>query len=70
MIHFERLAWVTAYDVLPLVTIETKRIWQCWAYDHHALLISCHDTQQPVGRLSRNEKGLFSVVAPEEAHAG
>jgi len=56
--------------VLPLVTIETKRAWQRWAYDHHALLISCHDTQQPVGRLSRNEKGLFSVVAPEEAHAG
>jgi glyoxylase-like metal-dependent hydrolase (beta-lactamase superfamily II) len=70
MIHFERLAWVTAYDVLPLVTIETKRAWQRWAYDHHALLISCHDTQHPVGRLSRNEKGLFSVVAPEEAHAG
>jgi len=62
MIHFERLPWVTAYDVLPLVTIETKRCWQRWAYEHNAVLISCHDTQQPVGRLVRNDKGLFSVI--------
>ena len=70
MIHFERLPWVTAYDVLPLVTIETKRRWQRWAWENNAVLISCHDTQQPVGRLARNDKGLFSVVplsAGEEA---
>jgi glyoxylase-like metal-dependent hydrolase (beta-lactamase superfamily II) len=69
MIHFERLPWVTAYDVLPLVTIETKRRWQRWAYENNAVLISCHDTRQPIGRLVRNNKGLFSVaplVAGEE----
>jgi len=70
MIHFERLPWVTAYDVLPMVTIETKRRWQRWADEHRALLISCHDTQQPVGRLTRNDKGLFSIVALEVAPTG
>jgi glyoxylase-like metal-dependent hydrolase (beta-lactamase superfamily II) len=63
MIHFERLPWVTAYDVLPIITIETKRKWQHWACDTGAMLISCHDTHMPAGRLVRNNKGLFSVVA-------
>ncbi len=62
MIHFERLPWVTAYDVLPMITIETKRRWQQWAFETKATLISCHDTRVPAGRLARNDKGLFSVV--------
>lgn len=62
MIHFERLPWVTAYDVLPLVTIESKRKMQHWAHDRHATLISCHDTRMPVGKLVVNDKGLYSVV--------
>ncbi|MCS7055534.1 MAG: MBL fold metallo-hydrolase [Thermoflexales bacterium] len=66
MIHFERLPWVTAYDVLPMVTIETKRRWQLWAFQQGATLVSCHDTLRPVGRLARNDKGLFSVVSPED----
>lgn len=63
MIHFERLPWVTAYDVLPLITIETKRHWQQWAFENDATLISCHDTLIPAGKLIRNNKGLFSVVS-------
>ena len=50
-IHFERLAWVTAYDVEPLETIETKRRWQRWALERDALIIAAHDTQMPAGRL-------------------
>ncbi|BCX05371.1 MAG: MBL fold metallo-hydrolase [Candidatus Roseilinea sp.] len=69
MIHFERLPWVTAYDVLPMVTIETKRRWQQWAFERRAVLVSCHDTRQPVGRLVRNDKGLFSVVPLEAGGA-
>ncbi|MCS7060616.1 MAG: MBL fold metallo-hydrolase [Anaerolineae bacterium] len=61
MIQFARLPWVTAYDVLPLVNIETKRAWQAWAYSHGALLISPHDTQTPVGRLTKTDKGFFTV---------
>jgi glyoxylase-like metal-dependent hydrolase (beta-lactamase superfamily II) len=62
MIHFERLPWVTAYDVLPLITIETKRKWQAWASDQNATLISCHDTVLPAGKLARNNRGLFTVM--------
>ncbi|MCC6976001.1 MAG: MBL fold metallo-hydrolase [Anaerolineae bacterium] len=42
-VHFERLSWMTSYDVEPLVTLESKRRWQQWALDHHALLIFQHD---------------------------
>lgn len=62
MIHFARLPWVTSYDVLPMVTIETKRKWQQWAYDNNATLISCHDTQMPTGKLIRDTKGYFNVI--------
>ncbi len=61
MIQFARLPWVTAYDVLPLVTIETKRAWQQWARAREAVLVSPHDTQIPVGRLVKTDKGFFEV---------
>jgi len=61
MIQFARLPWVTAYDVLPLITIETKRVWQEWAYKRGAILISPHDTQIPAGRLVKTDKGFFDV---------
>ncbi|GAB1422267.1 MBL fold metallo-hydrolase [Anaerolineales bacterium] len=53
-IHFERLAWMTAYDVEPLITLETKRIWQQWALETQATLIFPHDAQRPVARLIQN----------------
>ena len=61
-VHFERLAWMTAYDVEPLVTMETKRRWQAWALETNALLIFPHDKQRPAGYLSVNEKGYFSIA--------
>ena len=61
MIQFARLAWVTAYDVLPLQTIETKRYWQQWALERQALLISPHDTIIPVGKLMKDGKGFLQV---------
>jgi glyoxylase-like metal-dependent hydrolase (beta-lactamase superfamily II) len=62
MIQFARLAWVTAYDVLPLQTIETKRYWQKWALEEHAVLISPHDTLLPTGVLQKDNKGFLQVV--------
>jgi hypothetical protein len=38
-IHMERLSWVPAHDVEPLVSIETKRRLARWALDRRALLI-------------------------------
>ena len=61
-VHFERLAWMTAYDVEPLVTMETKRRWQAWALETDALLIFPHDKQRPAGHLSVDEKGYFSIA--------
>lgn len=63
-VHFARLAWMTAYDVEPLVTLETKRTWQRWALERDALLIFPHDVQIPVGRLV-GEPGQLEVVLAE-----
>jgi glyoxylase-like metal-dependent hydrolase (beta-lactamase superfamily II) len=65
--HLERLAWVTAYDVEPLESIETKRFWQTWAVDTEALLIFQHDTQITTGKLrpdGRNFKVEPVAVQP------
>lgn len=56
-VHFERLGWMTAYDVEPLVTLETKRRWQQWALETSALLIFPHDPLRPVGRLTLDPQG-------------
>ncbi len=56
-VHFERLGWMTAYDVEPLVTLETKRRWQQWALEHAALLIFPHDPLVPAARLVQPGEG-------------
>jgi glyoxylase-like metal-dependent hydrolase (beta-lactamase superfamily II) len=56
-VHFERLAWVTAYDVEPLETIESKRLWQRWTMERNALIIFPHDTQIPLARLRQDTEG-------------
>jgi glyoxylase-like metal-dependent hydrolase (beta-lactamase superfamily II) len=60
-VHFERLPWVTAYDVEPLETIETKRSWQRWALERNALLIFPHDTQIPMAYLEQYERGKMQL---------
>jgi glyoxylase-like metal-dependent hydrolase (beta-lactamase superfamily II) len=67
-IHFERLGWMTGYDVEPLVTLETKRKWQQWALETNALLIFAHDSQRHCGYYQRDgSKGV--VVERSEAFA-
>jgi len=61
-VHFVRLGWMTAYDVEPLVTLETKRRWGRWALEHDALLIFPHDSQLPAGRLTRIESNVPEIV--------
>lgn len=60
-VHFERRAWVTAYDVEPLENIRTKGYWQQWALDNRALLIFEHDTAIPVGELVKDAEGKLKV---------
>lgn len=61
-VHFEKLGWMTAYDVEPLVTLETKRKWQQWALETNALLIFQHDTQTLAGHYVQGENGKASIV--------
>ncbi|MCB9459170.1 MAG: MBL fold metallo-hydrolase [Anaerolineaceae bacterium] len=61
-VHFERLGWMTAYDVEPLITLETKRKWQRWALDTDATLIFPHDCKRPVGQLKDEEGGKPFLV--------
>src|SRR6185369_12428357 len=49
--HFERLGWMTSYDVEPLITLETKRKWQKWALDTNAILFFEHDPNIIAGCL-------------------
>jgi glyoxylase-like metal-dependent hydrolase (beta-lactamase superfamily II) len=57
-VHFERTAWVTAYDVEPLENIRTKARWQEWALENKALVVFEHDTQVPMGELVEQEGKL------------
>lgn len=66
-VHFERQAWVTAYDVEPLETIRTKGLWQRWALENQALLVFEHDTVIPLGELVKDEDGKLKVVAACDA---
>jgi glyoxylase-like metal-dependent hydrolase (beta-lactamase superfamily II) len=61
--HLERLAWVSAYDLDPMTTIETKRRWQRWLAERQAIIVFQHDPQVPVGRLIERD-GRY-VVIPE-----
>lgn len=58
--NLERLAWIPAFDVEPLETLETKRRIRDWALANGAFLIFEHDPHVPLGRL-RHEDGNYRV---------
>ena len=68
-VHFERLGWMTSYDVEPLITLESKRHWQQWAMDTDALLIFPHDPLRPAARLRAVEGGRPTLEAVPVAFA-
>lgn len=55
-VHLERLAWVPAYDLEPMVSIESKRNVARWAVDHHVLLIFAHHPGIAAGYLHATER--------------
>lgn len=65
-LHFERLAWMTAYDVEPLETLRTKAAWRAWALKHDAWLFFEHDAARPVGRLAGSGRDQ-RIQPPEDA---
>jgi glyoxylase-like metal-dependent hydrolase (beta-lactamase superfamily II) len=68
-VHFECLGWMTAYDVEPLVTLESKRRWQQWALETNATLIFPHEPVRPVGKLVQDAEGRLTLHALNEAYA-
>lgn len=64
-VQFEKLAWMTAYDVEPLVTLETKRKWQRWAIETNAIIVFPHDTTRLAARLTE-DSGKPSLLALNE----
>ena len=66
-VHFERLGWMTAYDVEPLITLESKRRWQQWALEHDATLFFPHDPYRPAGKFSYDDQGRAQVTPLDAA---
>jgi glyoxylase-like metal-dependent hydrolase (beta-lactamase superfamily II) len=65
-IHMERLAWVPAYDVEPMVSIETKRRLARWAVEDHVLLFFEHHPSIVAGFLHATERPDRFQLEPVE----
>ncbi|MFQ5471523.1 MAG: MBL fold metallo-hydrolase [Dehalococcoidia bacterium] len=51
-VMLERLAWVSAFDILPMVSIETKRRFTEKAIEKRALVIAVHSDYPGLGHLT------------------
>jgi len=60
-LHLERPAWTSAFDVLPLQTLEQKRRLVERALRRRALLLLGHEPDHPWGRLRRGPTGVRYV---------
>ncbi len=56
-IQLERTAWVSSFDLLPLVSMETKKRIVERAIREQALVISVHSPFPGLGRLTKTEDG-------------
>jgi glyoxylase-like metal-dependent hydrolase (beta-lactamase superfamily II) len=63
-VYLEKLAWIPAYDVEPLETLETKRRVRDWAVEENVLLLFEHDPGMACGRI-RKEVGRWLVERVE-----
>lgn len=61
--HMDRLAWVPAFDIYPMQSIEGKRRLRARALERDTLLLFQHDGQVVTGRLTPGERD--PVVKPE-----
>jgi glyoxylase-like metal-dependent hydrolase (beta-lactamase superfamily II) len=56
-VQLERTAWVAAFYILPLVSMETKKRIVEQAIEDGSLIIAVHAPFPGLGRMRRNEKG-------------
>ncbi len=66
-VQLERVAWLSAFDVLPLVNLETKKRLIADAIKNRSLLVAVHNPFPGVGRLSAGERGR-NLWTPEPPH--
>ncbi len=65
--QLERTAWISAWDVLPLISLETKKALFERAISEQALIVSGHAEFPGAGRLTvQNGKQRFVPEAPLE----
>lgn len=62
-VHLERLAWVPAYDIDPLTSMETKRALREELLARQTQVVFQHDAHVIAGRVVAGERG--PVVRPE-----
>ncbi len=64
-IQMAKTAWLTAYDVLPLENVRTKRKWQKWALENNAKLFFEHDPAMKIAQLEEEAGRLeLRVLEP------
>jgi len=56
-VQLERTAWVSAFDLLPLVSMETKKRIVERAIRERALIVSVHSPYPGLGRMTLGEDG-------------
>ena len=54
-VQVERPAWIAAFDILPLVSLETKKRLMERAVRERALLVCVHNAFPGVGRLTETD---------------
>jgi glyoxylase-like metal-dependent hydrolase (beta-lactamase superfamily II) len=62
-VYLERLGWISAFDVDPMETLETKRAFRDWAVERGVLLFFQHELDVPMGVLHQ-EGAKYVVLAP------
>ena len=67
-VQLERVAWLSAFDVLPLINLETKKRLIADAIKNRSLLVAVHNPFPGVGRMSAGDRGR-NVWTSEEPHA-
>lgn len=66
--HMDRLAWVPAFDIYPMQSIEGKRRLRARALEQNSLLVFQHDGQVVTGRLAKGERDpIVQVEIGEKA---
>ena len=61
-VQLERTAWVSAFDLMPLVSMDTKRRLMDEAIDKGSLIVFCHGDYPGAGRMTRTPQGFRKWV--------